>query len=1021
MVNSQLIYGDREMIKKFLLLIVSVFLLPMLVFGQSSGKIVGVVKDANTGDPLPGVNVVIEGTTLGAASDVDGYFVILNVPVGIYDIKASFIGYKEVTMSGVRVSADITTEVNFDLEEAAIEGEAVVVTATRPLVEKHVTQSVSLVTSEDLENIPVRGFNEVIATQNSVVVQDNNIYIRGGRPDEVGYYIDGASSVDPLTNTQSLYIIQEAVEEFQVLAGGYNAEYGGANSGIIRTELRTGTSDYHFSVDFQTDKFASEGGTFLGTNSYRWHTAVGTFSGPLFSDKIRFFVALENTYKGDRSVRFSEGFTLTNLVDNNEENPKVQNGTPDVVDTYTYPDGFTPQREEDQWALQSTLLFDLSPLQFRLSGSFSDRSRQFNSFYEREQTGNAPNTPMLNVLNDRTFDDQFTNYLITGKLTYILSPTSLLEGTISYFNSKLDRKDSYLGNEWYKWWDSLEVAKATNGEVQYMDRFTPEPNYLFNGFYFARKGAPYRTYRLQKQNYISAALNWNSQIGRHHEVKIGGDLRRYTLRRFVVRPDVINIKLDPDKPLNANNVELVQYVTNSRVNNYGFDIFGNEADSDAFDAATGIQTAEAPKNPQFGSFYVQDKIEYNDLIINAGLRFDYFDTKSKRLKDPEKPAIDPNTKKFKDEAWEDVGAFTQVSPRLGFSFPVSEKTVFYMQYGKFIQMPELETMFAGIHEYNFEYIGSGFAFLNPAGYGLEPVRTTSYEIGFRQQLGTVAAFDIAGFYRNVKGQVQVDQVRPEPQTGLNPFNILVNGDFATTKGLEFSLTLRRINRLQGQLNYTLNRAEGTGSTRTAAVGALEQNAPRPTVINPLDYSQTHRGSINLDYRWGRNEGNAFLQNLGLNLLFTFNSGHPYTFAKSEVGQANAYNAGTDYLLDTRSRRALEPVGHSTTPFVYNFDLKVDKTFNIMKDLQATVYMRVNNLFNTKNVINVYPSTGSPEDDGFLSNRDVSQPFIDANGGEDYVRQYRAINIVNGQAYWDQLGLQLYGHPRQIFFGIKLNY
>jgi len=285
----------------------------------------------------------------------------------------------------------------------------------------------------------------------------------------------------------------------------------------------------------------------------------------------------------------------------------------------------------------------------------------------------------------------------------------------------------------------------------------------------------------------------------------------------------------------------------------------------------------------------------------------------------------------------------------------------------------------------------------------------------------VAAFDIAGFYRNVKGQVQVDQVKPAPGTGLNPFNILVNGDFTTTKGMEFSLTLRRFNRLQAQLNYTLNRAEGTGSTRTSAVGALEQNSPRPTVINPLDFSQTHRGSINLDYRWGRNDGGALLQNTGVNVLFTFNSGHPYTFAQSDVGQANAYNAGVDYLLDTRSRRALEQVGHSTTPFVYNFDLRVDKTFNLMKNLQATVYMRVNNLFNTKNVINVYPSTGTPDDDGFISNRQVARPFIEANGGEDYVNEYRAINIENGQAYWDELGLQLYGHPRQIFFGIKLNY
>ena len=123
------------------------------------------------------------------------------------------------------------------------------------------------------------------------------------------------------------------------------------------------------------------------------------------------------------------------------------------------------------------------------------------------------------------------------------------------------------------------------------------------------------------------------------------------------------------------------------------------------------------------------------------------------------------------------------------------------------------TMYAGEHEYNYEYLAAGFAFRDPAGYALEPVRTTSYEVGFRQQLGRVAAFDLAGFYRNVRGQVQMDQIIPVSTAGLSPYNILVNGDFATTQGLELGVTLRRIQRLQGQLNYTFTSAEGTGSTR----------------------------------------------------------------------------------------------------------------------------------------------------------------------------------------------------------------
>jgi len=230
-------------------------LIPAFVFAQSSGKIAGVVKDKSTGEPLPGVNVVIEGTTMGSATDIDGYYVILNVPVGVYTLKASYIGYKDVKIENM--------------------------------------------TAKQIENIPVRGLGNLLALQNSVVVQDGQIHIRGSRSEEVGYYLDGASTLNPLSNTNAIYVIQEAIEEFQVLAGGYTAEFGGANAGIIRTQIRTGTPDYHFSVDFQTDKFAKEGEKFLGTYSYRHHILVGTVSGPLINKKIRFFLAAENNFQGD--------------------------------------------------------------------------------------------------------------------------------------------------------------------------------------------------------------------------------------------------------------------------------------------------------------------------------------------------------------------------------------------------------------------------------------------------------------------------------------------------------------------------------------------------------------------------------------------------------------------------------------------------------------------------------------------------------------------------------------------------
>jgi outer membrane receptor protein involved in Fe transport len=996
------------MFKKVLVILLMAAAFPTFVLAQSSGKLLGVATDKQTGEPLPGVNVILEGTTTGSATDIDGYYVVLNVPVGVYTIRASYIGYKDYLIENVRVSAGLTTEINFALEPTTLElEEAVVVTAERPLVEKNVTSSVTILTAEDLQAMPVRSFNSLVATSPSVVVQDNNIYIRGGRLEEVGYYLDGASASNPLNNTQAVYVIKEAIEEFQVLAGGYTAEFGGANSGIIRSELKTGSSDYHISADLQTDKLASEGEKFLGTYTYRDHVIVGTLSGPLVPGyrKARIFLAYENNFEGDSQKRFSEGYDFKNVVDSRD---------PTMLDTIAeikYPNGFTPNQERDRHALNGTLLFDMSPLKLRASGAFLSDKQQ------------VDDQPMLRVLNDRQLTDENKNALFTLKATYVLSPKSLVEASVNYFNSTLERKDDYFGNNWELWYDSAAVAQHTGGEVTYRDAYSPELNYLFYGFSFERPGSPPAVgtardfYRIEKNKYIGGNLSFVSQMGRHHEVKVGADIRRHEIRHFDVQPSAIEQKANYGT--NLTDIPEAVMGAQGRVNAYGYDNYGREISSDV---AIGDSIFHfGPKKPLFMAFYAQDKIEYNDLIINAGLRFDYYDMKDQTLRDPEHigDVAHPTTGYIPFSAWKKVDPYQQVSPRLGFSFPVSEKTVFYAQYGKFIQMPELNDLYFGSADYRDQLYTGGNFFLAPVGGGLKPIRSTSYEIGFRQQLSTVAAFDIAGFYKNIEGQTTVVRIKGD----IGSYNIITNGDFATTQGLELRLTLRRTNRLQTQVNYTLSDAEGTGSNETSYLSAVEQSSYPPKTINPLDFSQAHVGSIVLDYRFGKNDGGPILQELGANFLLSFNSGHPFTRVNiGGLGQVSPYTAGTDYMLDSRSRLAAEPVGNSTTPWNFNVDLQLDKTFRIMNKLGANVYMRVTNLFNSQNVINVYQITGNSYDDGFISNPELSASFVNAaNRGKEYVALYDAINAKNGQAYWDQLGLQLWGHPRQIFFGIKLTY
>jgi len=982
------------MSKKLLLFLL---ILPILGFAQSTGKITGFISDSESGEPLVGVNVTLENTLMGATTDLEGYYVILNVPVGTYTLKASYVGYQEVRVENLRVSANITANQNIEMSETQFElGEAVVVIAERPLVEKNVTQSYSLVTSDNIESIPVRDLNSILNLQPSVVVQDGNVHIRGGRTEEVGYYLDGASVTNPVNNTNSVYVIQDAIEEIQVLSGGYGAEFGGANSGIVKSELKTGGHDYHFTLDLQTDRFASEGDQFLGTNSFQDHFIVGTFSGPI-TNNIRFFGAVENRFEGDTRKRFSSGFEFRDLPDSNPINPDVAAGNPDTVSVLSYPDGFTPGNELNRWSVNSTLLFDYNPFLFRLSGVYN---------YARQY---ATNQPMLEILNDREQYRDFNTVLLSGKFTHMLSPSTYYDVKLSYFDATGEDFDSYFGNDWMSWNDSAKVAAHTGGAVQFRSAFREPYDYQLYGFPYSRNGKlEDNTYTLTKQNYIAGAIDFVSQIDNVHEIKAGFDARSYTLRQFSIFPEAMET-LNPGQTIrDVNPTVWKEFLGNT----YGYDPYGDELD-DGFDGA---------KKPLFASAYIQDKIEYNDLIINAGLRFDYFDTDDRTLKDPDDPEVNSDLDVIDENAWEDLDPFMHVSPRLGFSFPVSEKTVFYTSYGKFVQMPELNDVYYGSYTFGTQIVSGGNFYINPVGYGMKPIKTTSYEIGFRQQITENAAFDITGFYKNVKGQPAARRIFADPLSEITTYNHITNGDFATTKGLEFSLRMRRTQNIAAQVNYTYTLAEGTGSGETAYLSAVDRNSATPTIVTPLDFNQKHRGTVNLDYRFGRDEAGPIFNRFGANVLFTFSSGHPYTRVYYPPGgQVNAYDAGVDYMLDTRSRQALEPINASSTPWTYNVDLRLDKAFDITADLEGMVYLRVTNLFNTKNVINVFQATGSADDDGHLGNPDYSQAFIRANGGENYIDMYKAVNLENGQAYLDQVGLELFSQPRQIMLGIKLTY
>ena len=393
-----------------------------------------------------------------------------------------------------------------------------------------------------------------------------------------------------------------------------------------------------------------------------------------------------------------------------------------------------------------------------------------------------------------------------------------------------------------------------------------------------------------------------------------------------------------------------------------------------------------------------------------------------KLKDEANPGWDKTGQGIIEDEFLDSDDKTVMQPRLGLAFPVSDLMVFHLQYGKFAQMPELDLPYASTRYMNFVFGGQNYA-PDPMGFDLDPIETTQYEVGMSYQFMPSAAIDVTAFAKNTTGQVVLGKNEAVKEPGQNVNGVAEdvmyyeNGDFTTVSGFEFTLRTRRVSRLQTFASYTWSDARGINTDPNTGAGNLAQDAlsPPPLMISPLYYHNKHRGAIALDYRFGADDG--LLGGLGINIEHKFNSGHPYTLSGGGMGQ-RAADAGA-ILADARSREPLEPIGSSTTPWQRYTNLKVDYNMSL-GGVGVTLFAYVNNLFDVKNVINVYSRSGNAYDDGFLTDPELSNEIIAANG-QDYVDLYRNINLENRQHYQSDFGQDVFSTPQIVKMGVSVNF
>ena len=1002
------------MLRKLYITAIVITVLPTLLL--AAGKIRGRVIDRQTREPLVGANVLVVETTLGASVNVEGEYIVLNIPAGVYSLKATFVGYQAVTVNNIRVNNDLTTTLDFELPQEAVALQAIEITAERPLVNKSATNAVRITTTEDLDAIPVRGMNNILSLTPGVVLQDNTVFIRGGRLDEVGYYLEGMAIRNAMVGGRAVTIVQDAVEEVQVQAGGYNAEFGWANAGIVQTQLKSGTSDLKASMQFITDNItasskssAFDGSKRLGAYWFGYNEFTASLSGPVLSDRVKLFGLFNYLYQRDQAPQPYPGIDLGTIVGQ----------TGDTL-TLTYPAGPLLKNAREDYTGTGTLTIDLSPVNLRVAGSYT-WSRFDNPYNTHRNKGSVANILNLNRIEQA---DQ-NNGSISLKFTHLLGAATYYELTGGYFLQSQKNYDPILGDNFLAYGDSVANAEAgviwsrsaadvASGQLGRFIR--PTRKFLYD-FSFNGEGdvlAGYQTFKRETVSLVGALV---TQIGSEHSLKVGGELQSYTMRGYSWGNETVvslagllsaNQALPDGHP---HKIPDEQVLVNAGVNNFGYDVWGRESNESGY---------MGPRRPVFAAAYIQDKIEYKDLVINAGLRYDYIDVDNYRLQDPTRPelSIDYYSGAIDPGGMVPVDAFQAISPRVGLSFPVTDQTVFHTQFGQFVQQSRLRDIYQGSY-LTAANLRGGFFIHTPVGFDVRPTRSTQYEIGFTQQVGDVMSIDITGYYKDIKDQVVYEQVNTASGSPFGAYFTFANGDYATTKGVELNFIMRRYQRIQMNAALTFQDAQGTGSypnSNRGIVGAPLDGVTifTPKYVTPLEYNNAIRGSVNVDYRFGAGDGGPVLQRSGISLLMVFNSGHPYTRG---VG-------GVDLEGEARSRQPVEPLNASTTPWTFQVDLRIDKTFRLFNTVDLNVGLYVINLFDSKNEQNVFLRTGTTTDDGVLSSPSMGTPLLQTYG-PGYANVYRAINIDYYEQYQSAVGLNtvpyFYGPPRQIRLGFRLDY
>lgn len=772
-----------------------IFVVGARVSFAQTGKIAGTVTDVGTGETLIGVNVLIEGTTQGAITDQNGYYAILNVAPGTYTLRASYIGYATQVVEDVRVNIDQTTTVDVAMREQVVEGEEVVVTAERPVVQPDVSASLANISSEEIERLPVSSVTGAIGLQAGIL----GLEVRGSSADELNFMVNGLTFRDERDNTPFTAVSLAAVEEIQVQTGGFNAEYGNVRSGVINVVTKEGARDVY-------------GGDVI----FRYSPAAQKHFGPMANDPnsywIRPYVDPAVAFVGTRNGGWdaatqSQYPEFKGWIAESEERLRDDDPTNDISPAalqqaflwqhrksmeiqepdYTVDVGFggplpgisralgnarfyaSYRRNQDMYLIPLSrdrfgeesghvkITSDVAPrmklsvegMLGEVTGTSSSRVGQPGVFQSASSI--AGEMSRVSFIDTRIFAEDYwapTNIqrsVLGAKFTHTVSQRSFYELRFTRFASAYDTNPG----------DRRDTTKiAFFGGVGFDEGpfgFSPEPSFGVGGM---RMGVGMSNARDTSRVVVyNLRGDYTNQVNQFLQLKTGFE---YNL-------------------------------TDSRVNYGTFDEFLRSSNFQS----------KWDRAPIRGAAYAQNKLEFKGMIANVGLRVDYFHAGGDwYVFDPFTSAFAASNAAARDSLLqqEPTERTVTLSPRMGVSFPVTAFSKLYFNYGHFRSLPDPNDLFLFR---TFSETGQVARIADP---NIPLPKTRAYELGYEHSLLDQFLVRVAGYYKDISlepklvtfasrdGQVQYSMSRPDR--------------FEDVRGFEFTFSRNRGRWIQGFVNYT---------------------------------------------------------------------------------------------------------------------------------------------------------------------------------------------------------------------------